>query len=86
MGNIRKAVEKGSSEHPGLHAVLTVCSRFSSFLDDACVPFCLLLSTGSHDVRIQICATCCCIPRCTTETFGSQKSTLWRCKLGAGYS
>ena len=70
----------------GLHAVLTTCLIFSSVLDSACVACCLLLSTGSHHVRIQIHATGCCISRCTTETFGSQKSTLWWCKLGAGYS
>ena len=46
---------------PGLRAVLPICLRFSSFLDSACVAFCLFLSTGSH-VRIQIHATCCCIP------------------------
>ena len=69
----------------GLHAVLTTCLIFSSVLDSACVACCLLLSTGSHHVRIQIHATSCCISRCTTETFGLQKSTLWRCKLGAGF-
>ena len=85
MGYIRKALEKGYSEHPGLHAGLMTCLRFSFFLDSAGVAFCLVLSTGSH-VRIQIHATCCCIPRCTPETSGSEKSMLWRCKLGAGYS
>ena len=84
VGYIRKALEKGYSEHPGLHAVLTVCLVFSSFLDSACVAFCLFLSTGSH-VHITIHATCCCIPRCTSETSGSEKSMLWRCKLGVGY-
>ena len=70
----------------GLHTVLTVCLRFLSFLDGACVACCLLLSTGSHYVRLQIHAMCCCIPRCTAKTFGSQKSTLWGCNLGASYS
>ena len=42
-----------------LHGVLTVCSRFLSFLDGACVACCLFLSTGSYHVRIQIHATCC---------------------------
>ena len=32
----------------GLHVVLTVCSRFSSVLDRACVACCLCLSTGIH--------------------------------------
>ena len=60
----------------GLHAVLTACLIFLSFLDVACVVCCLILSTGSHHFRVQILATCCCIPRCTAEAFGSQKSTL----------
>ena len=61
----------------GLHAVLMTCLRFSSLLDDACVACCLLLSTGSYHVCTQIHATCCHFPRCTTETFGAQKSALW---------
>ena len=60
----------------GLHVVLTTCLRFLSFLDSACVACCRFLSTDSHHVRIQIHARCCCIPRCTATTFGSQKSTL----------
>ena len=32
MGYIRKALKKGYLEHPGLHAVLTTCLRFSSIL------------------------------------------------------
>ena len=68
----------------GLHVVATVGLTFLSLLDGACAVFCLLLSTGSHHVRVQIHATCCCIPRCTAETFGSQESTFWGCKLGAG--
>ena len=39
----------------GLHVVLTVCLRFSSFLDSACVACWLLLSTDSHHVRIHTC-------------------------------
>ena len=46
----------------GLHVVLTVCLRFLSFLDSACVACWLFLSTDSYHVRIQIHATCCCIP------------------------
>ena len=84
MGYIRKALEKGYLEHPGLHVVLTVCLRFLSFLDSACVACWLFLSTDSHHVRIQIHGTCCCIPGCTATTFDSQKSTLWGCYLGAG--
>ena len=83
MGYIRNALEKGYLEHPGVHAVLTVCLRFLSFLDGALLPLFLI---GSHHVRLQIHATCCCITRCTTKTFGSQKSTLWGCNLGVGYS
>ena len=50
VGYIRKAFEKSYSEHPGLHAGLTICLRFSSVLDDACVAHCLILSTGSYHV------------------------------------
>ena len=60
VGYIRKAREKGYFGHLGLHAVLMICLRFSSFLDSACVACCLFLSTGSY--RIQINATCCCFP------------------------
>ena len=86
MGYIRKALEKDYLEHPGLHAVLTTCLRSSSILDTACVACCLFLSTGSYHVFIQIQATSCCFPQCTTKAFGAQKSTLWRCNLHAGYS
>ena len=48
VGYIQKALEKGYLEHPGLHAVLTICLRFSSVLDGACVSCCLFLSTGSY--------------------------------------
>ena len=58
----------------GLHVVLIVCLRFLSFLDSACVACWLFLSTDSHHVRIQIHATCCCIPGCTATTFGSQRA------------
>ena len=66
----------------GLHAVLTTYWRFLSVLDGACVACCPFLSTGSYHVRIQIHATCCCFPRCTTATFGAQKGTLWGCRVG----
>ena len=74
---IRKALEKGYSEHPDLHAVLTMGLRFSSVLDGAGVAHCLFLSTGSDHVCIKIHTTSCFFPQCTTEAFGSQKSTLW---------
>ena len=74
-GYIWKALEKGYLEHTE-SAVLTSCLRFSSILDDAYVACCLFLSTGSYHVCIQIHAMCCCFLRCTTETFGAQKSTL----------
>ena len=54
MGYVRKALEKGYLEHPGLYAVLTTCLSFSSFFDGACVPCCLFLSTGCYHVCIQI--------------------------------
>ena len=63
---IRKALEKGYSEHPGLHAVLMICLRSSSVLD---VPvllaasFCQLArhispTYHSHDEKrgMEICA------------------------------
>ena len=54
VGHIRKALEKGYSECPGLHAVLTTCLRFLSALDGGCVACCIFLLTGSHHVLIQI--------------------------------
>ena len=86
MGYIRKALEKGYSEHLGLHAIPTVCLIFLSFLDAARVALCLFLSTGSHHVCIQIHATGCCLPRCTTKAFGAQKGSLRGCRVGAGDS
>ena len=72
VGYIRKALEKGYLEHPGLHAVLTTCLRFLSVLDDACVACCcLFLSPGSYHVRIQVHSLGYCFPGCTTETFGA---------------
>ena len=47
VGYTWKALEKGYLEHPGLHTVLTICVRFSSVSECACVARCLLLSTGS---------------------------------------
>ena len=86
MGYIPKALEKSHSEHPGLHAVLTVCLIFLSFLD---VLLCCLLPvfvntqppclhTNSRHVLLR--------PRCTTKAIGSEKSVLWWCRLGAGYT
>ena len=83
VGYIWKALQKGYLEHPGLYAVLTTCLRFSSVLDGVCAACCLFLSTGCYYVCIQIHATCCCFPRCTTETFGAQKGSLWGCRVGA---
>jgi hypothetical protein len=76
MGYIWKALEKGYLEHLGLHAVLTTCLRFSSILDGACVGCCLLLSTGSYHVRIQIQSMSCCLPRCSTKALGAEKGSL----------
>ena len=74
-GIFGKPLKRAIWNTPGLHAVLTICFRVSSVLDGACVACYLFLSTGRHHVGIQIHATCCCLPKCTTETFGSQKST-----------
>jgi hypothetical protein len=60
--------------------------RSLSVSDGACVACCVFLSTGRYHVCIQIHATCCCFARCTTKAFGTQKSTLWGCKVGASES
>ena len=70
----------------GLHAVLTTCLRFLSVSDGACVACCLFFSTGSCHVFIQIHATGCCFPGCTTKAFDAQKGSLWGCRVGAGDS
>ena len=79
MGYIRKALERGYLEHPGLHVVLTTCLRFLSISDGACVACCLFFSTGSCHVFIQIHATGCCFPGCTTKAVDAQKGSLWGC-------
>ena len=61
----------------GLHVVLTTSLRVLSVLDGACVACCLFLSTGSYHVFIQIHATGCCFPGCTTKAFDAQKGSLW---------
>ena len=85
-GIFGKPLKRAIRDTTSLHAVLTICLRFWSILDGACVACCLFLSTGSCHVCIQIHATCCCFHRCTTEAFGAQKSTIWGCRLGAGES
>ena len=60
----------------GLHVVLTTSLRVLSVLDGACVACCLFLSTGSYHVFIQIHATGCCFPGCTTKAFDAQKGSL----------
>ena len=50
MGYIRKALEKGYLEHPGLHVVLTVCLRFWSIWTARVLPtasFCQQAATMS---------------------------------------
>ena len=84
MGYIWKALEKDYLEHLGVHAALATCLRFYSVLDGVCVSCCLILSASSYHVCIQIHTTCCCFPRCTTKTFGAQKSALRGCEVGAG--
>ena len=42
-GIFGKPLKRAIRNTPGLLAVLTVCLRFSSVLDDACVAFCLFL-------------------------------------------
>ena len=70
VGYIRKALEKGFLEDPGLHPVLLTCLRILSVLDGACAACCPFLSTRSCHVCIQIYGNCCCLSRCTTEAFG----------------
>ena len=83
-GIFGKPLKKAIWNTPGLHPVLTTCVRFLSVSDDVCAACCPLLLTGTHHVCLQIHATCCCLPRCTTETFGAEKSSLWGCQVGAG--
>ena len=86
VGDIRKALGKGNLQHLGLHAVLTICLRFSSILDTARVACCLFLSTDSYRVCTQIYTSCCCFTFCATKAFGAQEGSLWGCKVGAGAS
>ena len=86
MGMFGKPLKTTIWKTPGLHAVLTIFLRSSSVLDIAGVACCLFLSIGSYHVFMQIHTTCCCFPRCTTKDFDTQKSTLWRCNPGVGYS
>ena len=65
-GIFGKPLKRAIWNTPGLHAGLTTCLIFSSISDDACVVCCLFLSTGSCHVFIQIHATGCCFPGCTT--------------------
>ena len=57
-----KLLKRAIWNTPGLHAELTTCFRISSISDGAYVACCLILSTGSHHVRIQIYTTGCCFP------------------------
>ena len=82
-GIFGKPLKRAIRNTLGLHAVLTVCLIFLSFLDAACVACCLFLSTGSHHVCIQIHATCCCVPRCTIKAIGSEKSACFSIPMGA---
>ena len=83
-GVFRKPLKRAIWNTLGLHAVLTVCFRFSSFLDCVCATCCLFLSTSSCHGFIQIHTTWCCFPSFTTKASGAQKSALRGCKLGAG--
>ena len=83
-GIFGKPLKRAIWNTPGLHAMLTTCVRFLSVSDNVCAACCPLLLTGTHHVCLQIYATCCCLPRCTTETFGAEKSLLWGCQVGAG--
>ena len=87
-GIFGKPLKRAIWNTPGLHAVLTVCLRFLSVLYRVCAACCPLLLTGTHHVCLQIHATCCCLPRCTTATFGAEKGSLWGCFawMKAGYS
>ena len=86
-GIFGKPFKRAIRTSPGLHAVLTKCLRFLSVSDGACVACCLFFfSTGSCHVFIQIHATGCCFPGCTTKAVDTQKGSLWGCKVGAGDS
>ena len=61
-GIFRKPLKRAIWNTLGLHAVLTACLRFSSFLDGVCAACCLFLSTGSCHVFIQMYTMYCCFP------------------------
>ena len=52
VGYIRKVLEMGYLEHPGLHALLTTCFRFSSVLDGVSAACCLFLHTNSRNLLL----------------------------------
>ena len=84
VGYIWKALEKGYWEHPGS----TCCTDklFEIFVRFGRCLCCLLPLVHKQPPCCCINSlTGCCLPRCTPETFGSQKSTLWGCKVGASY-
>ena len=85
-GIFGKPLKRAIRNTPGLHAGLMTCLIFSSVLDVACVVCCLFLSTGSCHVVIQIPATGCCFPGCTTKAVDAHKGSFWGCKVGAGCS
>ena len=53
MGYIRKALETGYLVHPGLHAVLTTCLRFSSVLDGDVSGWLACTSSAGHQDHLQ---------------------------------
>ena len=49
MGIFGKPLKRAIWNTLGLHAVLTTCLRFLSFLDGACVACCLFLIGNHHE-------------------------------------
>ena len=86
-GIFGKPLKRAIRNSLGLHAVLTKCLRFSSVLADACVAFCLYFcQAATTSTAYKFTPRAVASPDCTTETIGSEKSTLSWGKLGAGYS
>ena len=51
-GIFRRPLRRAIWNTPGFNAVLTVCLKFSSVLDGACVACCLVLLTGSYHQQL----------------------------------
>ena len=73
-----KPLKRAIRNTPGLHAVLTRCFRFSSFLDGVCLSRCLVLLTGSYCVFIYI------FPSCAVASLDAPQKPLVRKRARSG--